>query len=98
MHAAVAGRGEHWPPAQFVLVVVSRPLVGALTCDGELRKERLIRMSERSRARAASRVGGWPICCRLGAARVAGGEHHWRVRYLRHRGGGMNWEARSIAV
>jgi hypothetical protein len=71
-----AGGGEHRPPTQFALVVVSRLLVGALTCDGELRKERLIRMSERSRARAASRVGAWPICCRPGAphrARVAAG-------------------------
>ena len=94
-------QGRTSAPTHFALVVVLRPLVGALTCDGELRKERLIRMSERSRARAVSRVGAWPICCRPGAphrARVAGGEHHWRMRALRHRGGGMNWEARSIAV
>jgi hypothetical protein len=57
VHVAAVGRGEHRRPTQFALVVVSKPLVGALTCDGELRKERLIRMSERSMARAASRVG-----------------------------------------
>ncbi len=44
-------QGRTSAPTHFALVVVLRPLVGALTCDGELRKERLIRMSERSRAR-----------------------------------------------